>query len=65
MKKEFSDKISFDDHLGCFGDFNIESTICKRHCVLSLRCAIERDQNDRIELLEDLISYQEISMKIQ
>ena len=65
MKKEFSDKISFEDHLGCFGDFNIENTICKRHCVLSLRCAIERDQNDRIELLEDLISYQEISMKIQ
>lgn len=65
MKKELSDKISFDDHLGCFGDFNIENTICKRHCVLSLRCAIERDQNDRIELLEDLISYNEISMKIQ
>lgn len=65
MKKEFSDKISFEEHLGCFGDFNIEDTICKRHCVLSLRFAIERDQNARIELLEDLISYHEISMKIQ
>ena len=65
MKKEFSDKISFDDHLGCFGDFNIEDTICKKYCVLSLRCAIERDHNDRIELLEDLISSAEVSMKIQ
>ncbi|MFC1828350.1 hypothetical protein ACFL0O_01925 [Thermodesulfobacteriota bacterium] len=65
MKKEFLDKTSFEDHLGCFGDFNIEDTICKKHCALSLRCAIERDQNTRIELLEDLISSDEMSIKIQ
>ncbi len=45
----------FGDHLGCFGDFNIEDRICKHHCVLSLRCAIERDQNDQIEIIEDMI----------
>lgn len=65
MKKEFLDKISFKDYLGCFGDFNIEDMICKKHCALSLRCAIERDQNKRIELLEDLISSDEMSIKIQ
>ncbi|MBW1841396.1 MAG: hypothetical protein JRI75_06340 [Deltaproteobacteria bacterium] len=65
MKKAFLNEISFEDHLGCFGDFNIEDTICKNYCVLSLRCAIERDQNTRIELLEDLISSDELSIKIQ
>ena len=65
MKKEFSEKTSFDDHLGCFGNFNIENKICKRHCSISLRCAIERDQNTRIEILEDLISSDEMSIKIQ
>ena len=65
MKKELLDKISFEDHLGCFGNFNIEDMICKNHCALSLRCAIERDQSTRIELLEDLISSDELAIKFQ
>ena len=65
MNKELFEKISFDDHLGCFGNFNIENKICKQHCSISLRCAIERDENTRIEILEDLISSGEMSIKIQ
>jgi hypothetical protein len=56
MKEELVIKTSLDDHLGCFGDFNIQNPICKKFCALSLRCAIERDHNSRLELLEDLMS---------
>lgn len=58
-------KISFDDHLGCFGNFNIGDPICKKLCALRLRCAIDRNKNNRMELLEDLISSSEMFIKIQ
>ena len=65
MKKELNNKISLDDHLGCFGDFNIEDPICKKFCALSLRCIIERDQNIRMEILEDLVSPDGMFIKTQ
>lgn len=48
--------IADNRHLGCFGNFNIADPVCKRFCALNLRCAIESDQNERMEILEDLIS---------
>lgn len=65
MKKELMTQISLDDHLGCIGNFNIQDPLCKKLCALSLRCAIDRDKNARIELLEDLISYNDMFIKIQ
>lgn len=65
MKKELNNKIPLDDHLGCFGDFNIEDPICKKFCALSLRCIIERDQNVRMEILEDLVSPDGMFLKTQ
>ena len=65
MKKELNNKIPLDDHLGCFGDFNIEDPICKKFCALSLRCVIERDQNVRMEILEDLVSPDGMFIKTQ
>jgi hypothetical protein len=49
-------QLAIDDHLGCFGEFNINDTVCKKFCALNLRCIIERDQNSRMEILEDLLS---------
>ncbi len=65
MKKELKDAIYIDDHLGCFGDFNIEDPICKSLCALSLRCAIEREENARMEILEDLVSANDMLIRIQ
>ena len=65
MKKELMNKISFDNHLGCFGNFNIDDPICKKLCALRLRCAIDRNKNAQMELLEDLISSSEMFIKIQ
>ena len=66
MKKELMNQISIDDHLGCLGNFNVEDTLCKKLCALSLRCAIDRDKNARLELWEDLMSYNDaVFIKMQ
>jgi len=65
MKKELMKQISLDDHLGCLGNFNNQDPLCKKLCALSLRCVIDRDKNARMELLEDLISYSDMFVKIQ
>jgi len=65
MKAELISKTSLDDHLGCFGNFNIQNPICKKFCALSLRCAIERDRHNRLELLEDLMSSDCAFIKLQ
>ena len=58
-------QISIDDHLGCLGNFNLQDPLCKKLCALNLRCAIESEKNTRIELLEDLISYNGMLIKVQ
>lgn len=65
MKKKLTNNMSSDDYLGCFGDFDINDTICKKYCSLRLRCSIERDQNTRLEILNDLVSSDAISIKMQ
>jgi hypothetical protein len=53
------------DQLDCFGGFQKENPICRRHCALNIRCAIEQDQNNRIELFEDMMAVEEQFSKIQ
>jgi hypothetical protein len=66
MMKNKEKQFSAQDYIGCFGNFNVEDKICRKYCVLNLRCAIEREQNSRIEILEDMLSYDEgISGKLQ
>ncbi len=65
MKNESKDINLLDDHLGCFGEFNSKDPICKKFCALNIRCAIDSNQNNLIEFLEDLASSNEIFMKIQ
>jgi hypothetical protein len=65
MKKKLTKNMSSDNYLGCFGDFDINDTICKKYCSLRLRCSIERDQNTRLEILNDLVSSDALSIKMQ
>jgi len=65
MKKTIASAMTLDDHLGCFGDFDVADSICRRFCALSIRCAIEQDQNARMELLEELVSFDQAVMKMQ
>ena len=65
MKEDLSNNIIIDGHLGCLGNFKREDKICRRFCALRIRCAIEYDQNRRLEFLEDLVTADEIFMKVQ
>ena len=65
MKEEINNKFPLDDHLGCFGYFDIEDPICQKLCALSVRCIIERNQNIRMEILEDMVFYDGEFLKSQ
>jgi len=65
MKNEPKDINLLDGHLGCFGEFNSKDPICKKFCALNIRCAIESNQYNLMEFLEDMASSNEIFMKIQ
>ena len=49
-------KLVFGAHFSCFGEFDLQDRICKCHCALRIRCAVEKDQITRMELLDDVVS---------
>lgn len=42
------------DFVTCFGEYDAESSMCKNSCGISIRCAIEREQQTKDEILQDL-----------
>jgi hypothetical protein len=54
-----------DNYLDCYGDFNLADTVCRKYCALRLRCAIEQQEQMRIEQFEDMMSAEEIQLKLQ
>ena len=54
-----------DNYLDCYGDFNLADTVCRKYCALRLRCAIEQQEQLRIEQFEDMMSAEEIQLKLQ
>lgn len=65
MKTVLIDDLLSESHLGCFGRFNIEDSICKNLCAIRLRCSTDHEQNNRLELLEELASSDMMLMRIQ
>ena len=65
MRKELMRSVLLDNYLGCFGRFNLNDKVCKKFCALNLRCAIEQEQNARIELLDELVSDNSLYLKLQ
>ncbi len=65
MKNNPTNNAVFDDYLGCFGNFSLEDHVCREHCALSLRCAIELDQNLRMEMFNDMMYSEGIALKMQ
>ena len=53
------------EHRCSFGEFNTQDRICRKYCALNLRCAIEQEQNARMEILEDLVTWEEMWSKFQ
>lgn len=54
-----------EEYLDCFGNFDMADKVCAKHCALCLKCIIERDQNARLELIEDLMSNDVMPARLQ
>jgi len=65
MKNEGVGGKELDQYLGCYGSYAAEDPICQKQCALSLRCAIDKDNHSRMELLEDLITSDGYVLKMQ
>ena len=65
MHRKMKALFTTDEQLGCFGDFNRINPMCTSQCVLRLRCAIQQDQNMRMEMLEDWVAFESVNIKIQ
>lgn len=48
------------NYMGCFGQFRSIDRICRTHCAIRIRCAIETDQNMRMEFLEELFEEEDM-----
>ena len=54
------------DGSDCMGGYAKEDPQCAKHCVLRLRCAIEKEYNMRLEMIEEMVaSDNELGGKMQ
>jgi hypothetical protein len=51
--------------LGCFGDFRSADRICRHHCAIRIRCAIERDQKIYMEVFAEMAEGNDQLLKFQ
>ena len=63
MKRTLTARDVLDQYLSCMGEFNIEDPVCKQFCALRLRCAVNRDQQEKGELFEDLFDSGDMLLK--
>lgn len=56
MNHEQTDLTAEFDGSDCMGTYTKEDPQCAKYCVLRLRCAIEKEQNLRLEIIEDLVT---------
>ncbi|MBI5578123.1 MAG: hypothetical protein HY895_03140 [Deltaproteobacteria bacterium] len=40
-------------YTGCFGNFRFEDAVCRKHCAIRIRCAIERDAKMLLAFVEE------------
>lgn len=54
MKKISAQCAAATIHTGCFGNFRFEDAVCRKHCAIRIRCAIERDEKMLLEVVEEM-----------
>jgi len=66
MKKITAQCAAATIHTGCFGNFRFEDAVCRKHCAIRLRCAIERDDKMLLEVVEEMdVGGDEFFLKFQ
>ncbi len=64
MPKKISKLVS-DVHLNCFGEFRVSDDVCRTHCSLSIKCLIEKNQNTQMEIFEEMMAAEMMSVRLQ
>ncbi len=64
MSKKLNSLVD-DTHLDCFGDFRVDDAICKTHCILCIRCLIEKNQNAQLEIFEEMMAAELMTARLQ
>ena len=64
MIPEHDTAFHLDRYMECFGGYRKTDPICSKRCALNLRCAIEHEQNERFEILEELVSVNAMVTKV-
>jgi hypothetical protein len=64
-KKVTVRRISTTLRLGCFGHFRSEDRVCRTHCAIRIRCAIERDQKIVMEVMSEMDAGEDLPVKLQ
>lgn len=59
------DTLITDKYLNCYGNFNMADEICKNHCILCLRCIVEKNQNARMEIFEEMMASDVMPIRLQ
>ncbi len=54
MKKISAQCAAATIHTGCYGNFRFEDAVCRKHCAIRIRCAIERDEKMLLEVVEEM-----------
>lgn len=49
-------------HLDCFGAFDLTDPVCKKYCVLCLKCIIAKNKNFKVDILSDYLVSQPAPM---
>ena len=66
MKKISAQCAAATIHTGCYGNFRFEDAVCRKHCAIRIRCAIERDEKALLEVVEEMdADVDEFFMKFQ
>ena len=65
MMETFFKDNPVENYVECFSGLNMEDTICRKYCALRLKCAIARNEQQRMLQMEDLINAQEVPLKNQ
>jgi hypothetical protein len=54
-----------DNHIDCFGEFDHKDEICKKKCVLSIKCCIEKKQTQQMLFSDEIFGTEDNSLLIQ
>lgn len=65
MKKKIVDSKMVGNRFECFGCFDPDDLVCRAWCQLSIRCAIAQNQYFDFEMVEDLVSVELESDRVQ